>query len=140
MLDMGWLIGRENLRRTFQVIILVRLVVGVGLPILADRGQRHEVVLPTGKVLNVPAPGYIGFAGSFPGTVTLSPDGRYAALLNYGFGTRNNFGRQSITIFDLITSEIQEFPDHRLGLGARQTYFLGLAFASSGTRQILGGA
>src|SRR6202022_2855632 len=70
----------------------------------------------------------------FPETIALSPNGRYAALLNNGFGTAESGMKQSIAILDLQTNQVTDFPDDRLDQEAHQSYFLGLAFSSDSTR------
>jgi hypothetical protein len=40
--------------------------------------------------------------------------------------------QQSISLLDLATDQLRDFPDARLGLTAKQTYFLGLAWSSDG--------
>ena len=98
----------------------------------AQADESREIHLPSSKILQAPAPGRIGFVNSFPATIALSPDGRYAALLNDGFGTQKTQARQSIAVLDLQTNQLRDFPDSRFGHDARQTYFLGLAFSSDG--------
>jgi DNA-binding beta-propeller fold protein YncE len=90
------------------------------------------ISLPTSKLLPDPSPGRVGFVNSFPATIAISPDGKYAALLNDGYGTIKSHGRQSIAVFNLSTSELKDFPDRRLSIDAHQSYFLGLAFSSNG--------
>jgi len=99
----------------------------------ADRSRR--INLPTSKTLTLPVPGYLGRTNSFPATIALSPDGRYAALLNQGYGTQETGGRQSIAILDLSNNQLRDFPDDRLSdeYSTRQSYFIGLAFSSDGT-------
>ena len=94
----------------------------------------QTVNLPTSKKLIVPAPGNPQPVESFPVTAVLSPDGKYLALLNSGFGTQAGNLRQGITVIDTATSKSQFFPDDRLGKQATQTYFIGLAFSSDGSR------
>jgi DNA-binding beta-propeller fold protein YncE len=98
----------------------------------ADRQRR--INLPTGKNLTLPVPGYLARTNSFPATIALSPDGRYAALLNQGYGTQEAGARQSIAILDLSNNQLQDFPDDRLtdDPSTRQTYFIGLAFSIDG--------
>ena len=98
----------------------------------ADRSRR--INLPTSKSLTLPVPGYIGRTNSFPAAIALSPDGRYGALLNQGYGTQETGGRQSIAILDLSNNELQDFRDDRLseGYSTRQSYFIGLAFSGDG--------
>lgn len=98
----------------------------------ADRSRR--INLPTSKTLTLPVPGYLGRTNSFPATIALSPDGRYAALLNQGYGTQETGARQSIAILDLSNNQLHDFPDDRLSddYSTRQSYFIGLAFSSDG--------
>src|SRR5271157_669108 len=98
--------------------------------------RAHRINLPTSKSLTLPVPGYIGRTNSFPATIALSPDGRYAALLNQGYGTEETGARQSIAILDLSNNQLHDFPDDRLSdeYSTRQSYFIGLAFSSDGKR------
>jgi DNA-binding beta-propeller fold protein YncE len=98
----------------------------------ADRSRR--INLPTSKSLTLPVPGYLARTNSFPATIALSPDGRYAALLNQGYGTLESGARQSIAILDLGNNQLHDFPDNRLSdeYSTHQSYFIGLAFSSDG--------
>jgi len=98
----------------------------------APSADRSPINLPTSKMLTVPAPGRIGSTNSFPATMLVSPDGRYAALLNDGYGTQETQAHQSIAVLDLKTNQIVEYPDARLSDEAHQSYFIGLAFSSDG--------
>ena len=105
------------------------------LSLVAAQENKHSesvVKLPTSKMLTVPSPGRIGSTNSFPATMVLSPDGRYAALLNDGYGTQETLARQSISILSLYRNKITDFPDERFGDEAHQSYFIGLAFSSDG--------
>jgi DNA-binding beta-propeller fold protein YncE len=95
-------------------------------------GDRPAVMLPTSKMLTVPSPGRIGSTNSFPATMVLSRDGRYAALLNDGYGTQETLAQQSISVLDLQSNQIVDYPDARFGDESHQSYFLGLAFSSDG--------
>jgi DNA-binding beta-propeller fold protein YncE len=94
--------------------------------------QRPPIMLPTSKMLTVPSPGRIGSTNSFPETMVLSPDGRYVALLNDGYGTQETLAHQSIAILDLTSNKIAEYPDARLSDESHQSYFIGLAFSTDG--------
>jgi DNA-binding beta-propeller fold protein YncE len=83
-------------------------------------------------MLTVPSPGRIGDTNSFPATIVLSPDGRYAVLLNFGYGTQETLAHQSISVLDLKSNKIVEYPDARLGDQSHQSYFLGLVFSADG--------
>jgi len=85
-------------------------------------------------MLSVPSPGRITDTNSFPATMAVSPDGRYAAMLNDGYGTQETLARQSIAILDLKNNHIFDYPDSRLSDESHQSYFIGLAFSSDGKR------
>jgi len=110
-----------------SALLVVFMVAGA-----ADRSRR--INLPTSKTLTLPIPGYLARTNSFPATIALSPDGRYAALLNQGYGTQESGARQSIAILDLSNNQLRDFPDDRLSddYSTRQSYFIGLAFSSDG--------
>jgi DNA-binding beta-propeller fold protein YncE len=91
-----------------------------------------SISLPTSKTLTIPSPGRIGSTNSFPATIAISPDGRYAVLLNDGYGTQETMAMQSIAILDLKTNRIADYPDKRFGEEVHQSYFLGLVFGSDG--------
>jgi DNA-binding beta-propeller fold protein YncE len=99
----------------------------------SPESSKQRIDLPTDKVLDTPALGRIGFLNSFPATMAISPDRRYAAVLNDGYGTQETSGYQSISVLNLSTSDLADFPDSRFGEDAHQSYFLGLAFSSDGT-------
>ncbi len=103
--------------------------------VVARAADRTRVInLPTSKTLTLPVPGYLARTNSFPATIALSPDGRYAALLNQGYGTQETGARQSIAILDLSNNQLHDFPDDRLSdeETTHQSYFIGLAFSSDG--------
>src|SRR5208337_4295063 len=95
--------------------------------------QQKEVPLPSGKTLHLPAPGGPQHTNSFPTAIALSPDGKCLAILNNGRGTAESKFQQSIALLDLTSNQVRDFPDSRLAINARQTYFLGLAWSSDGT-------
>src|SRR5271169_3954420 len=115
-----------------SLLALSSLVVVFVVARAADRSRR--INLPTSKSLTLPVPGYLARTNSFPATIALSPDGRYAALLNQGYGTQETGARQSIAILDLSNNQLHDFPDDRLSddYSTRQSYFIGLAFSSDG--------
>jgi DNA-binding beta-propeller fold protein YncE len=96
------------------------------------KSDRQPIMLPSSKQLSVPSPGRIADTNSFPATIALSPDGRYAALLNDGYGTQEDLAHQSIAVLDLSNNHIYDYPDARLSDESHQSYFLGLAFSSDG--------
>ncbi len=97
-----------------------------------ETSKKKSISLPSSKILLGPAPGHPQRTNSFPTALALSPDGRYVALLNNGRGVEESGYQQSIAIVDLASQQVRDFPDPRLVVGAKQTYFLGLAFSSDG--------
>jgi hypothetical protein len=92
----------------------------------------QKVQLPSSKVLFTPAPGSPRRTNSLPTAAAVSPDQRYVALLNAGFGTAESHGGQSITLLDRTTNRLTDFADERLRPRFKQTYFFGLAFSPGG--------
>jgi len=80
----------------------------------------------------LPAPGTPQRTNSFPTAIAVSPDQRYIALLNDGYGTQEALARQSISVVDLSNNQLTDFPDPRFGEDAHQSLFLGLVFSSDG--------
>jgi DNA-binding beta-propeller fold protein YncE len=118
------------IRHTLGLLAFLCLAVAGSAQTPSD--NRPPIMLPTSKMLTVPSPGRIGSTNSFPATIILSPDGHYAALLNDGYGTQEALAHQSISVLDLSTNKIVEYPDERLSDEAHQSYFIGLAFSSDG--------
>lgn len=114
------------------------LAILVAIGVIFHLGRRREKViphaldLPSSKMLMLPVPGQPQPTNSFPTAAALSPDGRYLAVLNNGYGTEESGYQQSIAILDLNSNKVADFPDARLGQHARQTYFWGLAFSRDG--------
>src|SRR6266851_3014033 len=113
-------------------VLIFLFVIFVSSLFAQNSAKPRQIPLPTSKVLNTPSPGRIAAVNSFPAIIALSPDGRYAALLNNGYGTQQTQAHQSITILDLTTNQLSDFPDARLSDTAHQSYFLSLAFSSDG--------
>jgi DNA-binding beta-propeller fold protein YncE len=111
--------------------IFLLLAVATGLP-GQDQVLLGQIPLPTSKRLVGPSPGELGQLNGFTPTIALSPDKRYAALLNDGYGTQRNRAHQSIAILDLSTNQLSDFPEERLSDDTHQSYFIGLAFGSDG--------
>jgi len=124
--------GKESPKKfaAVSVFALSSLLVVFVVARAADRARR--INLPTSKSLTLPVPGYLARTNGFPATIALSPDGRYAALLNQGYGTQEAGARQSIAILDLSNNQLRDFPDDRLSdeYSTPQSYFIGLAFSS----------
>jgi DNA-binding beta-propeller fold protein YncE len=100
-------------------------------PSLVAQNEPRATQLPNGTLLT-DVPGDPRPTNNLPTTIALSPDGRFAVLLHSGYGAYTSGGKQSLSVLNLDTDELTDFPDDRLGNRARQTYFLGLAFGLDG--------
>ena len=92
----------------------------------------QKIQLPSSQVLFTPAPGSPRRTNSLPTAAAVSPDQRYVALLNAGYGTGESHLGQSITLLDRTDNQLTDFADERLRPRFKQTYFFGLAFSTSG--------
>jgi hypothetical protein len=117
--------------KLFIITALALLLVASLL--LSQPVARSGMTLPTSKSLGS-VPGRLGRLNSFPATIAVSPDGRYAAMLHDGYGTQEDRGRQSISVVDLETSQVADFPEERLPEDAHQSYYVGLTFSGDGRR------
>jgi len=113
-----------------RIVVLIVCLVAIGL-VWAQRKMRR-IPLPSSKMLMLPAPGTPQRTNSFPTAIAVSPDQRYIALLNDGYGTQEALARQSISVVDLSNNRLTDFPDPRFGEDAHQSLFLGLVFSSDG--------
>jgi DNA-binding beta-propeller fold protein YncE len=103
--------------------------------VAAVRADTQSAVdLPTGQRLLLPAPGDPRRINSLPMALTGSPDGRWVVALNAGYGTFESGYMQSLAVLDTRTGVVRDFPDARLLVGAKQTFFQGLAFSTDGSR------
>ena len=94
--------------------------------------QQTAIDLPTSKQL-MPVPGTPQRTNSLPMAIAASPDGRYLALLNAGYGTYESKYQQSIAVLDTTTGKVTDFPEARTAPGMPQTLYQGLAFSGDGT-------
>src|SRR5262250_618303 len=92
---------------------------------------QQQIQMPNGKLLGE-VPGHPRPTNNFPTAGAISPGGSYAVFLHSGFGAYTSEGKQSLTVLNLQTNELRDFPDERLRHGAKQSYFLGLAFSLDG--------
>jgi DNA-binding beta-propeller fold protein YncE len=116
--------------RLWTLIIL--LVAGLSTAVSAQ-SQPRSIDLPTSKSLSPASVEPSQRTNSLPVTAALSPDGKYLALLNAGFGSPESNYQQSIAIVDVASGQVHDFPDSRLGFDAKQSYFVGLVWSASGS-------
>jgi DNA-binding beta-propeller fold protein YncE len=98
----------------------------------AAQAQQSAIDLSTSKQLLGPVPGDPKRVNSLPATLAVSTDGRWVVSLNEGFGTFESGYAESLAVLDTQTGVVKDFPDVRVGPGAVQTYFSGLAFSWDG--------
>jgi DNA-binding beta-propeller fold protein YncE len=102
----------------------------IAWPLLA---QQTRVNLPNGRIL-AEVPGHPRPINNLPTAAALSPDAKFAVFLHSGFGSYSSGEKQSLSVLNLETNEVTDFPEDRLGHDAHQSYFLGLAFSLDGHR------
>ena len=95
------------------------------------RGQQSGTQLPNGRLLGE-VPGKPREINNLATAAAVSPDGHFAVFLHSGFGADTDDGKQSLSVLNLESDKLSDFPDNRLPHNARQTYFLGLAFSLDG--------
>ena len=64
--------------------------------------------------------------------LAVSPDGRYIASVNAGYGTAESKYSQSIAVLDTQSGKLSDYPDNRTQVGANQTLYSGLTFSADG--------
>jgi DNA-binding beta-propeller fold protein YncE len=107
--------------------MLVALCVAASV---AAMGQTID--LPTSKALIGEIPGKPERLNSLPMTMAVEPDGRYVVTVNAGYGTAESNYEQSLAVLDTQTGRLEDFPDARTMVGAKQTLYAGLAFSRDG--------
>ena len=102
--------------------------------VVAQAGPRagRSIALPSSKSLMEPAPGAPQRTNSLPMAIAISPDGRYVATVNAGFGVAESHGEQSIAVLDAKTGKLVDFPNPHTPRRSPQTLFSGLAFSRDG--------
>jgi len=118
--------------RTLIRIALVVGLVGV-LRIVFATPEPSGRNLPSGQVI-LPVPGDPQPTNNWPTVLAVSPDRRYMAILNSGYGAYTSGQQQSIAILDVTTNHLTDFPEPLMGSGAAQTFFHGMAFSSDGRK------
>jgi hypothetical protein len=128
---MGKRYTRAMKNRPRVVRIFAFLFLGLLAPTLLAQEPAGPVQLANGKLLG-DVPGAPRQINNLPTVAAVSPDGRFVALLHSGYGAYTSGEKQSLSVLNLETNELTDVPDDRLGNGAKQTYFLGLAFSLDG--------
>jgi hypothetical protein len=122
----------KNHLRIFVSSVLLILPIALGLASGAPaQNATGETQLPNWKLLGE-VPGNPRKTNNLPTAAAISPDGRFAVFLHSGYGAYTSDQKQSLSVLNLTTDQLKDFPDDRLGSKAKQTYFLGLAFSLDG--------
>ena len=90
--------------------------------------------LPNGRLLGE-VPGHPRTINNLATAAAVSPAGRFVVFLHSGYGAYSADSKhsyQSLSVFNVATGAIADFPETRLDHRAHQTYFLGLAFSLDG--------
>ncbi len=128
------------LHRRIALILIAGLLFG-GRVCAAEPWR--PVDLPSGQVLlDPPAGEFLGDLNAFPINSAVSPDGRFVAFLNNGYGTATSGFRRSIAVLDRHTMQLADYADPETGLRFDgpvhiHTPFYGLAFGTAGNRLYL---
>jgi DNA-binding beta-propeller fold protein YncE len=112
----------------FSLILLIAAAISLSAQ---NTTSPPRTQIPNGKIFGE-IPGNPRRINNFPTVAVISPDGHFAVLLHSGFGAYSSREAQSLTVLNLDTNSLRDFPDDRLGNEAKQTYFLGLAFSLDG--------
>jgi hypothetical protein len=118
--------------RTARFMTRFFLFLQIAIPLSAQNTSAPiRTLMPNDKIFGE-LPGNPRRINNFPTAAAISPDGRFAVFLHSGYGAYTSGEKQSLTVLNLETDTIRDFPDDRLGSNAKQTYFLGLAFSVDG--------
>ena len=112
-----------------------QLALGVSFVALALSpafGQR--IPLPSSKQILEPVPGSPQALNSLPMACAWSPDHRYLALVNAGFGTAESNYEQSVAILDTGSGKLTDYPLELTDVLSPQTLYSGIAFSGDGSR------
>jgi DNA-binding beta-propeller fold protein YncE len=120
----------ERLMRKLIWMALVGIPLASLLLSLLLRPAR-EKNLPSGHLL-MNVPGDPQPTNNLPTVLAVSPDQRYVAVLNNGYGSYTSDQKQSIAILDVATNILTDFPENLMASSAAQTFFHGMAFSSDG--------
>lgn len=104
----------------------------VALLIAAPVFAQSPINLPSSKQLLPGIPGDPQRINSLPLAMAWSPDHRYLAVVNAGYGTAESNYQQSIAVLDTQTGNVKDFPESRTTLSSVQTLFSGLLFSADG--------
>jgi DNA-binding beta-propeller fold protein YncE len=103
----------------------------------APLSSAQTVNLPSSKQILGPVPGSPQRLNSLPMTAAWSPDRRYLAVVNAGFGTVESNYEQSVAVLDTTSGHVADYPIPLTEVLAPQTLYSGIAFSADGRRLYL---
>jgi DNA-binding beta-propeller fold protein YncE len=117
---------------SISLLLACSLTAILRVPACAQAGAA-VINLPSSKQIPAQVPGDPQPLNSLPMAMAWSPDHRYLAIVNAGYGTFESNYDQSIAILDTQTGKLTDFPESRTEINAAQTLYSGLAFSSDGS-------
>ena len=115
-------------------LVLLSLLLPFFPSCLYGQTLNPPAALPNGRLLG-DVPGHPRGINNLATAAALSPDGRFVVFLHSGYGAYSDDGKhnyQSLSVLNVATDTLADFPELRLDHSAHQTYFLGLAFSLDG--------
>ncbi|HVT98116.1 MAG TPA: bifunctional YncE family protein/alkaline phosphatase family protein [Acidobacteriaceae bacterium] len=112
---------------------MLRITCALLISMVAGLAAAQTIHLSTSKEIVGPVPGSPQPLNSLPMATAWSPDHRYLALVNAGFGTVESNYEQSIAILDTTTGKLTDYPEPRTEVQQPQTYYSGIAFSADGS-------
>jgi DNA-binding beta-propeller fold protein YncE len=101
---------------------------------ISQSSAQTPTQLPNGRLLGE-VPGHPRTINNLATAAAVSPDGRFVVFLHSGYGAYSldsQHSYQSLSVLNVATDTLTDFPETRLDHSAHQTYFLGLAFSLDG--------
>jgi len=119
---------------------LILWLTGSGAAVIWNSANAQAPSQQSGGTINLPSskqilglvPGGPRRLSSLPVSIAVSPDGRWVATINAGYGSAQSDYQQTIAVLDTRTGTLKEFPDARTSLHSNQVLFSGLAFSLNG--------
>jgi len=109
--------------RSFVYLLLV------AIPLVAqDASTPSRTQIPNSKLFGE-LPGNPRRINNFPTAAAVSPDGRFAVFLHSGYAAYTSSQKQSLTVLNLESDSVRDFPDD-----AMAHFALGNVFAGEGHR------
>lgn len=93
-----------------------------------------HIDLPSSKQIVGVVPGSPQRLGSLPIAIAVSPDGRWVATVNGGYGSFESSYEHSVSVMDTTTGKVTESVDTRTPGRSAQVLNAGLVFSADGTK------